>query len=551
LLDGFVGNDMPTGLYLGIDLGTSNSCAALWQTQKNRVKVVRDASGRRVVPSTISFDGNGDAVVGAPEASIGCVKRVIGRKWDQTSRQMLAALPFKAVRTPDGGIGILRGGGQPTLSCEEASSFVLGHLKASAEAWLEEHIAKSARRGLEPITDEPTLNRCVVTVPANFDDVTRKATVAAAKLAGFVEVALLVESTAAAMAYGLFVAGKKHACVFDMGGGTTDVTLMAIDSGRFETLSTEGDTHCGGEDMDTMLMEVVVAKAGGSKAAWGSQDEAKLRLRSRCKAAKEELSEKTETIIALEGRGEVSVTRAEFEACVAELVARAKGVVEAALVSSELVVAEIDEIVLVGGASRVPCVRTMLQEVFQGRELCTSVNADESVASGAAVRGAVLGGVDEGIIADVMMLDALPRSIGLEAEDGRFEVILAKNSRIPAMASKTFILEDPRQNGVTIEAFEGEKPLARDNAFVCRHDIALPPLTEEELERDQLERTVVVTFKVAEGGVLLVKAEDPDDMGVNEDSFKALQILVVVLFFVYLGIKLTFHEPLTGEARLQ
>jgi len=328
---------------------------------------------------------------------------------------------------------------------------------------------------------------------------------------------------------------------------------MTIDNGCFETLSTSGSAHLGGEDIDKALVSFVLEKAGiDVQTGQKSFDLHYQKLRLRCKAAKETLSASTSTVVQVQAQSgmyknsEITILRSDLDQVIAPLVQRARDVVVAALdsCSPKISPSDVEEVVLVGGSSKVPAIRAMLYELF-GKELCASVNAEESVATGAAIRGAILGGVDTGLLSDVMMMDAIPHSIGLEADDGRFEVLLAKNTKIPGQATKRFMLENARQKGVTVEVFEGEDTCARNNRFVTRNDILLPELSLKD-EAAGLTRYVDVTFKVTEGGFLTVEAKDPDDTGAPTTSLLVLGLLVFLLFAMYISFKLLFHDPLTS-----
>ena len=428
-----------SGVTLGIDLGTSNSAVALWHPSKSRAKALKPERAfqakSRTMPSVALFeaaDGAAPSLVGtaalqAHKRSPGALvmrgwKRSLGRVWDDDEGPFLdalrRALPYETERSATGGIGATRGGGGAAAAEAEAASVaMLRALREAADEWLKGgKLGKGAPR---------VATNCVVGVPAHFSEAQRFATRRAAVKAGFKRASTLCEPTAAATAYGLFVAGAKTVGVFDLGGGTCDVCVMRIDEGKFNVLGIAGDVALGGDDFDTALAATVAAKrtasgrggSGGGKSGKSASPVVPAELREAARVAKEALSEATAVDVPhpMDGSS-VALTRADFEAAVKPLVARCVGVLDDAVRTASAAAAAdgrppvvLDELVLVGGGSRVPAVRAALSAfVGEAVELCVAARAECCVAEGCAIRGAVLDGVDKKQLSDVLMMDVLP-----------------------------------------------------------------------------------------------------------------------------------------------
>ncbi|CAM9481095.1 unnamed protein product [Chrysoparadoxa australica] len=556
------------GWYVGIDLGTTFSCIALWHVTKNRVKIFKLDGNARIMPSMVYEEEDGSMLVGHEALRrsqetrvrpVSSAKRVIGLRYDDPLVESMAPdMPVAVECDEETGMAVLEVPGScGSISPVEVSAAVLATLKSKAEAWVE----KRKIPGLSA-----PLDACVVTVPVQFNEARRRATRDAARAAGFRHAVTLAESTAAAMAYGLFVAGTKTVLTFDMGGGTLDVSIMAIDEGKFEVLATAGDAHLGGEDMDQRLLEwaldETLPKAADREAL---SDDLIGRLRRECSKLKEKLSEVTSADIhfgdechdceGLREKGGIDfrlrIERRKFESLIQDELNRAREVVLCALDRAGLKPGGVDaqEVILVGGCSRIPAVRAMLTELFPGKELCTAVDPDQAVAEGAAIRGAILSGVDHGLLKDILMLDALPLDIGVETADGEFEVLLERNASIPATGSKTFYLEDSQQKGVTIEVYEGDKAAGAQRAAVGRFVFMLVRVDPSKVPqgKDGEQRSVEVTFTMTAQGALRVGIKDSwEAYGARytDRQVMCLAFYCVVLAVVYLYVKIVFGAQL-------
>ncbi|RLN47238.1 hypothetical protein BBJ29_004870 [Phytophthora kernoviae] len=505
---------------LGIDLGTTNSCVGMWHVERNHVKILKNKEDRgRTTPSVVRFDPTsqsiktGNAAVALEtsepvENTVRSVKRLMGQKFESKAvdvARMYAT--YKVAPTIHGNVAIQveRGGKKAVvIQPEEVSACVLAELKASAEAYFED--------------GKTRLDNVVITVPAYFSDSQRKATITSASMAGFKTIRLLNEPTAAAMAYGLFLSGTKLVTVFDFGGGTLDVSLLRIEDGRFEVLGIGGDTNLGGEDINNTLvdhlLEVLYKHHDVTRAQVSNAD--LVRTKREVEKAKILLSSEEFTNITVNDIAGIptftyKLMRRKFEQLCDPIWKKCLRIVTSVLKEADVEHADIDEVILVGGSTRIPILRTKVSEVFQGKELCMSVNADEVVCEGAAIQAAILSGMDQRVFRDVLMMDVLPLPIGLETADGTMEVILPRNARIPTTVTKHFQTFEDDQRGLTVEVYEGENEIAKENDHISYFNFALP--------RDKIgkagEFAHPVTFTMNASGILQVQA------GVHHDSEEA------------------------------
>nr|P20030.1 RecName: Full=Heat shock cognate HSP70 protein [Trypanosoma brucei brucei]AAA30208.1 heat shock-related protein [Trypanosoma brucei] len=492
---------------IGIDLGTTYSCVGVWQNE--RVEIIANDQGNRTTPSYVAFVNNevlvGDAAKShAARGSNGVIfdaKRLIGRKFsDSVVQSDMKHWPFKVEEGEKGGavMRVEHLGEGMLLQPEQISARVLAYLKSCAESYLGKQVAKA-----------------VVTVPAYFNDSQRQATKDAGTIAGLEVLRIINEPTAAAIAYGLDKAdeGKeRNVLVFDFGGGTFDVSIISVSGGVFEVKATNGDTHLGGEDVDAALLEHALADIRNRYGIeQGSLSQKMLsKLRSRCEEVKRVLSHSTVGEIALDGLlpdGEeyvLKLTRARLEELCTKIFARCLSVVQRALKDASMKVEDIEDVVLVGGSSRIPAVQAQLRELFRGKQLCSSVHPDEAVAYGAAWQAHVLsGGYGESSrTAGIVLLDVVPLSIGVEVDDGKFDVIIRRNTTIPYLATKEYSTVDDNQSEVEIQVFEGERPLTRHNHRLG--SFVLDGITPAK----HGEPTITVTFSVDADGILTVTAAE-------------------------------------------
>jgi molecular chaperone DnaK len=479
---------------IGIDLGTTNSVVAVMEA--GGPVVIPNQEGSRLTPSVVAFTKDGDVLVGQvakrqavtnPENTIFSIKRFMGRRYDEVLQE-IKLVPYKVVKSPNGDVRIEIRGKQ--YSPPEISAFILRKLKEAAEAYLGEKVVQA-----------------VITVPAYFNDSQRQATKDAGRIAGLEVLRIINEPTAAALAYGLDKKTDEQVAVYDLGGGTFDISILELGQGVFEVKATNGDTHLGGDDFDQRVIDWIADEFKKSNGIDLRQDRMALqRLKEAAEKAKVELSSTIQTevnlpFITADQTGPkhlvMTLTRAKLEALVADLIERTIPPCRQAMKDANVTAQDVDEVILVGGQTRMPKVQDTVKQIF-GKDAHQGVNPDEVVAIGAAVQGGVLGGD----VKDVVLLDVTPLSLGVETMGGVMTVLISRNTTIPAKKTEVFSTAADNQTSVEIHVLQGERPLAKDNRTLGRfHLVGIQPAPRG---LPQIE----VTFDVDANGILNVSAKD-------------------------------------------
>ncbi len=481
---------------IGIDLGTTNSVVSIMEG--GEVKVLANLEGNRLTPSIVAFTDKGETLVGDPARrqavtnprnTIYSIKRFMGRRHSEVASEE-KLVPYKIIGGTNDYVKVETGNGKQHTP-PEISALVLRKLKEAAESYLGHKV-----------------NKAVITVPAYFNDAQRQATKDAGQIAGLEVARIINEPTAAALAYGLEKKKDEKICVFDLGGGTFDVSILEVSNELVEVLSTSGDTHLGGDDFDEELINFIAAKFKTENSIDLRKDPMALqRLREAAEKAKKELSSLQNSEINLpfitaDASGakhlQLSVTRSEFEKMVDHLIERCRGPVENALKDAKLKPSDIDEVVLVGGSTRVPKVQDFVKKIFQGKEPHKGVNPDEVVSIGAAIQG----GIITGEVTDVVLMDVTPLSLGIETEGGVMTALVERNTTIPTTKKETFSTAADNQRAVTVSVYQGERPMARDNRLLSQFNLEDIPSAPRGVPK------VEVAFDIDVNGILKVSAKD-------------------------------------------
>ncbi len=487
---------------IGIDLGTTNSVVAVMEGDKP--KVIANKEGNRLTPSVVAFNDKGETLVGDiarrqavtnPKRTIYSIKRFMGRRHNEVASEE-KIVPYEVVGGPEDYVKVRAG--DKEFTPPEISAKILRSLKESAESYLGHKV-----------------NKAVITVPAYFNDAQRQATKDAGQISGLEVMRIVNEPTAAALAYGLEKKKDEKIVVFDLGGGTFDVSVLDVSKdGVFEVVSTNGDTHLGGDDFDQMLINHVADQFQKEQGIDLRKDTMALqRLQEACEKAKKELSSAQSTDINLpfitaDANGpkhlQIAISRSEFEQMCDPLIERCRGPVLKALEDAKLKPSEIDEVVLVGGSTRIPKVQQLVTEIF-GKEPHKGVNPDEVVALGAAIQGGVLGGD----VQDVLLLDVTPLSLGIETEGGIFTKLVERNTTVPTEKKQVFSTAADNQTAVTVSVYQGERPMAQDNRLLGQFNLeGIPPAPRGTPQ-------VEVKFDIDANGILNVSAKD---LGSNKEA---------------------------------
>ncbi|KAL7485526.1 hypothetical protein ACHAW6_011315 [Cyclotella cf. meneghiniana] len=513
-------DDSASGPILGIDLGTTYSCAAIFLPSRNAVEIIPNDQGNRITPSYVSFSfseghvehGNerqsytrlvGDPAKNQatlnPQNTVFDVKRFIGRRYhDESVQQDVKYLPYEIANVDDRPFVAIRPPSSyddPVLFApEEISAMILSKLKADSERYL----------------GHP-LRRAVITVPAYFNDAQRHSTRDAGKIAGLEVVRIINEPTAAAIAYGLHREGEENVLVFDLGGGTFDVTALTIDAGIFEVLATNGDTHLGGSDFDQNVMDYFIDRIERSNAAgvdgMRGNKRALQKLRREAERVKRALSTQLSARVEIEDLlpgydFSETLTRAKFEELNEPLFQKTLMPVKRVLEDADLTIDDVHQIILVGGSTRIPRVQSLVKEFFHGKEPNRGINPDESVAVGAAIQGSILSGEGGDAVKDVMLLDVTPLSLGTESDGGLMTVLIKRGTTIPTESSHDFHTVEDNQQRMTIDVYEGERSQVKHNHLLGLFEMTdLPPAPRGGVE-------VRITFKVDANGILEVTAQN-------------------------------------------
>jgi molecular chaperone DnaK len=483
---------------VGIDLGTTNSVVAATM-EGGQAEVIPNAEGARTTPSVVAFTEDGERLVGQvakrqailnPEATVYSAKRFIGRKWDEVTEEA-KIVSYKVVKGPNDAVRFEIRGKQ--YSPEEISSLILRKLAEDAAKFLGERVTEA-----------------VITVPAYFNDAQRQATKDAGQIAGLEVLRIINEPTAAALAYGLDKKGQETVLVFDLGGGTFDVSILDVGDGVVEVRSTSGDGHLGGDDFDKRIVDWMASEFKRDQGIDLAADpQALQRLYEGAERAKVELSSRTQTQINLpfitaDASGpkhlNMTLTRAQFEQLVADLIERTRGPVERALSDARMTADDIDEVILVGGSTRIPAVQGLVRKLTGGKDPNMTVNPDEVVAIGAALQAGVL----KGEVEDVVLLDVTPLSLGLETMGGVMTKVIERNTTIPARRTEVFSTAEDNQTAVDVVVLQGERELAADNRQLAR--FRLEGIRPAPRGMPQIE----VTFDIDANGILHVSARDKD-----------------------------------------